>query len=282
MTGCQWEGVLNTAKARLICSLALLVSGMAVGACGGSNNPVEPPEEGGFFRMRAYETLVDPGIGTYTTTVGGQIIKATHEDDLPGAIGVIFGFTTFTNFEGFAISPQDPRLPAAWKFEAKSGPCRNDGTIAETDVYQNSLVTVTCLVWVEPSGDFGILQDGSIVYTGGWDKLFENEILYPWEWRESGDGRMRLTYQGDGNLVLYDNNSPVWSSNTYGISSEYLAMQNDGNLVIYASGGVPVWESNTDGYWGAVVVVQPNRCALMYHGTPYDAFIPWGTSSCEY
>jgi hypothetical protein len=93
----------------------------------------------------------------------------------------------------------------------------------------------------------------------------------------SPDGRFRLVMQGDGNLVLYEGNSALWSSQTNGTGANLaafgldcrlavyqdgitrwssgaqftsgcnLALQNDGNLVIYSSGS-PVWASDTGGH----------------------------------
>lgn len=94
----------------------------------------------------------------------------------------------------------------------------------------------------------------------------------------SPDGRFRLLMQGDGNLVLYEGNSALWSSQTNGSGASLaafgldcrlavyaggvaqwssgatantgcnLALQNDGNLVIYSPSSSPVWASNTGGH----------------------------------
>ncbi|MBC7922538.1 MAG: hypothetical protein H7Z75_15770 [Ferruginibacter sp.] len=51
--------------------------------------------------------------------------------------------------------------------------------------------------------------------------------------------------QGDGNLVLYDDdNIPYWSSGTYQYPGAFLILQNDGNLVIYQNGEAR-WSSGT-------------------------------------
>ncbi len=96
----------------------------------------------------------------------------------------------------------------------------------------------------------------------------------------SGDGRFKLIYQTDGNLVLYMNGStPLWASNTGGTSPGrasfdsygrlnlfngagnfvwtwtpgtatagpygFLAVQNDGNVVAYDANGAAVWSTGT-------------------------------------
>ncbi|BFV61196.1 hypothetical protein KCMC57_up63000 [Kitasatospora sp. CMC57] len=94
----------------------------------------------------------------------------------------------------------------------------------------------------------------------------------------------RLTFQSDGNLVLYSvsdtQDSPLWASGTYGMGvtrmvwsqSGYIKLvnssggivctigalspapggiarvQNDGNFVFYDTDGDPTWASGTDGH----------------------------------
>ena len=57
--------------------------------------------------------------------------------------------------------------------------------------------------------------------------------------------KYRLIIQLDGNMVLYNNSTPIWNSNTVGANKPTLVMQSDGNLVLYAIGTVPVWNSAT-------------------------------------
>ena len=54
---------------------------------------------------------------------------------------------------------------------------------------------------------------------------------------QSADGRFQLTYQSDGNLVLSQQGTQLWASNTGGTSPGKTIMQTDGNLVIYDGGG---------------------------------------------
>ena len=50
----------------------------------------------------------------------------------------------------------------------------------------------------------------------------------------SPDGRYRLTFQTDGNLVIYRADGvPVWWTGTVGISPNAAKMQTDGNFVVY-------------------------------------------------
>src|SRR5690606_15434100 len=65
-------------------------------------------------------------------------------------------------------------------------------------------------------------------------------------WATATNNRVnRCVMQGDGNLVLYNNNNPVWATNTGGNANAQLVLQDDGNLVIYAANGRVLWTSNT-------------------------------------
>jgi hypothetical protein len=55
-----------------------------------------------------------------------------------------------------------------------------------------------------------------------------------------------LTLQGsDGNLVIYNNGSPLWDSGTQGNNGDVMLFQPDGNLVIYTQDGLTLWSSHT-------------------------------------
>ncbi len=60
-----------------------------------------------------------------------------------------------------------------------------------------------------------------------------------------------LTYQSDGNLVLYRKSQAVWATMTFDPPG-YVEMQGDGNLVMYNAQIVPIWATNTFGE-GAVL-----------------------------
>lgn len=51
--------------------------------------------------------------------------------------------------------------------------------------------------------------------------------------------------QADGNLVVYQGNTPLWSSRTSGHPGAYLVVQTDGNVVIYGSDDFPIWATGT-------------------------------------
>jgi cell wall-associated NlpC family hydrolase len=88
---------------------------------------------------------------------------------------------------------------------------------------------------------YGLLlqSDGTLVLYGpGYNVL----------WSHHENGATRLVVQTDGNLVLYDGNTALWSSLTGGTGSAHITMQTDGNLVVYndATGAVE-WDTGTNG-----------------------------------
>lgn len=58
-----------------------------------------------------------------------------------------------------------------------------------------------------------------------------------------------LTFQTDGNLVMYNGVDPVWSTNTGGRGCS-LRGQTDGNLVIYGCHNEALWNSRVFLYSG--------------------------------
>ena len=97
------------------------------------------------------------------------------------------------------------------------------------------------------------------------DLMAGGDVLGPGQSRTSSDGRFTFTYQGDGNLVLYQNpGQPIWASNTGGGAPGVAAMQDDGNLVVYDAGGMAVWSSRTYGHPGSYLVVQSDGNTVLY------------------
>jgi len=97
------------------------------------------------------------------------------------------------------------------------------------------------------------------------DQLNSNDELLPGESRSSSNGKYRLVYQWDGNLVLYDDNDVVmWASNTAATSPGRAAMQSDGNFVVYDSNWTSVWASGTVGNSGAYLLVQNDGNVVIY------------------
>jgi hypothetical protein len=90
--------------------------------------------------------------------------------------------------------------------------------------------------------------------------------MTPGQSLSSPDGRFLLVYQGDGNLVLYDDalKSPVWWSGTNGRTAGAVGMQADGNLVIYDAAVTPLWMTGTAANASARLVLQSDGNLVVY------------------
>jgi hypothetical protein len=99
------------------------------------------------------------------------------------------------------------------------------------------------------------------------DRLLPGEELPKDKPLVSANGRYRLVFQGDGNLVLYEGNHPWWDTKTVNPRATQCIMQRDGNLVIYAGPNRPIWSSTTGGNPGnpgSWLLVQDDRNVVIY------------------
>jgi hypothetical protein len=106
------------------------------------------------------------------------------------------------------------------------------------------------------------------------DKLPAGARLVSGQSLISTDGRYRLVYQGDGNLVLYDavDRSAPWSSGTAGWTTGQVVMQTDGNFVIYDGSNRPRWMSGTAPNANTRLVLQGDGNLVVYTA---DGRAPW-------
>ena len=104
----------------------------------------------------------------------------------------------------------------------------------------------------------------------------------------SPNGLWRLAMQPDGNLVLYLQGQPYWSSGTRGHAGDYAVMQSDGNFVIYQSSRA-IWSSAssrsvTGAYFlsvqndGNVVIYSPTNKHIWATNTPLGTGLQYGDS----
>ncbi len=120
-------------------------------------------------------------------------------------------------------------------------------------------VTMACSAFAQGGG---ILPPGS--------------TMLPGQEAWSSDRRYHLTFQQDGNLVLYNNaGSVMWATQTNGAPATELRMQPDGNLVMYGNGQT-LWASNTAGHPGAQLRVQDDGNVVIY--SPGQQVL-WATES---
>jgi hypothetical protein len=110
---------------------------------------------------------------------------------------------------------------------------------------------------------------------GGLDTLTAGARIYPGQAVTSLDRRFSLTYQTDGNLVLYGPGGARWSTQVFS-SPGYAEMQVDGNFVVYASNGVPVWASGTSGVLNARLVVHNDGNVVIYSSSNVSV---WATGT---
>ena len=86
----------------------------------------------------------------------------------------------------------------------------------------------------------------------------------------SNNEKYRLILQGDGNLVLYNEQwKPLWASWTVGKGGIYLIMQADGNLVLYDKNWVAVWNSRTSGKGVSSLNMQDDGNLVIYNSKGY-------------
>lgn len=91
-----------------------------------------------------------------------------------------------------------------------------------------------------------------------------NQVLNVNQMLISPDGRYKLIMQGDGNLVLYSPNRPIWWTGTGGKPVNLFAVQGDGNLVLYDAQFRPYWYTNTQGRGAKILALQNDGNLVLY------------------
>jgi len=79
----------------------------------------------------------------------------------------------------------------------------------------------------------------------------------------SPNGQYGFCVQGDGNVVLYNGNSPIWATNTRGHANVWLIVQQDGNVVLYDATNKPLWSTQTHGQ-NAQLSIQDDGNVVVY------------------
>ena len=92
------------------------------------------------------------------------------------------------------------------------------------------------------SGKFTLIyqNDGNLV-------LYKNTNKPIWATMTNGKSSNLLTFQTDGNLVIYNYNNPIWGAQCHNKGGRYIILQDDGNLVVYTADNRPIWASDTGG-----------------------------------
>jgi PAN domain len=100
------------------------------------------------------------------------------------------------------------------------------------------------------------------------DRLQANQYLFAGGSIVEPSCFYRVTFQSDGNLVMYDAYGHVnWASGTNGSGAGYATMQADGNFVLYRWDGTPVWATGTNGWGTSIIRVQGDGNFVVYWGS---------------
>lgn len=134
---------------------------------------------------------------------------------------------------------------------------------AGTTVWQATTRITSFLRWIQ--------QQTGIVNTP--DSLIptptSSACLTPGQMLKSQSGCFILVFQGDGNVVIYPKSgfpqasAAIWNSQTVGRAATAFCMQGDGNLVLY-NGNTPIWNSGTQNNPGAYVILQGDANFVIY------------------
>jgi hypothetical protein len=98
------------------------------------------------------------------------------------------------------------------------------------------------------------------------DDMQPGEMLDPGQSIKSANGVYTLTYQSDGNLVLYKSgNKVLWETRSGEFQRAGVCiMQDDGNLVIYNPSWQSIWSTGTRQHPGSSLYVQDDGNVVIY------------------
>ena len=264
-------------RPRLTAALAvLLATGLVLPtACRTGSTPPT-----GNFTIFTIEKVTFTGVfgGTFTSTFSARFAAQSYNPYGPGLIGSVYDFLGETNREGIyrAINAV---VPARWGVDQLTGPCFDvAGAITAGQLHAGEAYASVCEYKRDVAGLVNVDGDG-IFFDGGCcntDTMTAGMILTEGQTITSADHRFVLVYQGDGNLVLYQNDgTALWSSGTAGTDAGEVDMQGDGNFVIYAPGAI--WASGTNSGPLSRLVVQDDGNMVIYDGNNNPV---WSTNTC--
>ncbi|RJQ34965.1 hypothetical protein C4568_01810 [Candidatus Parcubacteria bacterium] len=172
----------------------------------------------------------------------------------------------------------DPNNPLSFLGIGTSPSCTNSG----------SATTVVAQITFTVSGGGGGGGGGDLSAC----TLGSGQSMRPGQSIKSCNGRFQLSFQSDGNVVLYEGSTALWSTQTNTMTAEIFTMQPDGNLVLYArapysnqnaiwaSGSVPPTGKRGGGSYGAPakLVVQNDGNLVVYRLSDNHVYWSSGTA----
>lgn len=187
---------------------------------------------------------------------------------------------------------------------------QGDGNLV---TYQDGQARWSSRTQGNPGAYFVVQNDGNlVVYSSSnrplWASGYQCDLTYTVEsrdyWKNNGlddplqmragdviyspNGSKRLVLQGDGNLVVYRGNTPLWHTRTSGNNGAYLVSQFDGNIVLYSAAGRPLWFTGSrwvnaaSGNEGYQLMVQNDGNLVNYHWNNIDSTavtVQWNAGS---
>ncbi len=213
-------------------------------------------------KLKAGEFLIDRSGSTKLVMQGdGNLVLYNLQNNTP-----IWSTNTYRHGNGCYVVMENNNLVVYNKYNNKIWATNTPKKFSSPSYYlaikKNLLLIANLdknLLWVSNSQ---FLKDEGL--------LLMNQRLNAGESIKNSNNS-KLIMQHDGNLVLYNNNNtPIWSSQTYGHGTNcYAILQNDNNFVIYNRNNKPIWASNTSnkGYPGEAVLRLEENVLVMRSNT---------------
>lgn len=176
-----------------------------------------------------------------------------------------------TNLSASATDPDGDSLTYQWTAPQGAFSNATAASTVWTAPVQPGSVTATVTVQDGRGGSATGTVALQVVFR---DRLQSGARLLPGQSLVSTNGRYRLLYQADGNLVLYDDveRTAPWASNTVGTSAGQAVLQGDGNFVVYDAQGIGRWSTGTVGNSNAYLLVQSDGNIVVYRSNGQPAW----------